>query len=360
MTCMSRNIMFAGGIPADSTEEVYSLLAEAVGDRAISWPDGENTPARLKWIGGVNKRVLTPAECFEIVDDRDVPKPAVHDEEGRHRLRIRPGATVDLRGRLPYAQDAIDSYAVFTRMKKEGTIPADTLFQVSVPGAHDVVSISFAYYEEWPVAIAAWQEALQDEYRRILEVIPADELCIQIDYCTELDHIGGAWAKLLPWVPDLPAEELFERYTSLEYIGPHLAGLSEEVRIGFHICCGTAPYYPVQPLDTIDLPVRLANAIQAASGNKVNYFHVPAMQDSGDEYFAPLADLTTGDATIYLGIEVNDGAEEMERRAASARKFLPEFGVAHYCGYMWNKEIMPGLLKDLRTGADHQADAVAG
>lgn len=360
MTCMSRNIMFAGGIPADSTEEVYSLLAEAVGDRAISWPDGENTPARLKWIGGVNKRVLTPAECFEIVDDRDVPKPAVHDEEGRHRLRIRPGATVDLRGRLPYAQDAIDSYAVFTRMKNEGKIPADTLFQVSVPGAHDVVSISFAYYEEWPVAIAAWQEALQDEYRRILEVIPADELCIQIDYCTELDHIGGAWAKLLPWVPDLTAEELFERYTSLEYIGPHLAGLPEEVRIGFHICCGTAPYYPVQPLDTIDLPVRLANAIQAASGNKVNYFHMPAMQDSGDEYFAPLADLTTGDATIYLGIEVNDGAEEMERRAASVRKFLPEFGVAHYCGYMWNKEIMPGLLKDLRTGADHQADAVAG
>lgn len=173
--------MFAGGIPADSTEEVYTLLAEAVGDRAISWPDGENTPARLKWIGGVNKRVLTPAECFEIVDDRDVPKPAVHDEEGRHRLRIRPGATVDLRGRLPYAQDAIDSYAVFSRMKKEGKIPADTLFQVSVPGAHDVVSISFAYYQEWPVAIAAWQEALQDEYRKILEVIPADELCIQID-----------------------------------------------------------------------------------------------------------------------------------------------------------------------------------
>lgn len=83
MTCMNRNIMFAGGIPADSTEEVYTLLAEAVGDRAVSWPDGENTPARLKWIGGVNKRVMTPAECFEIVDDRDVPKPAVHDEEGR-------------------------------------------------------------------------------------------------------------------------------------------------------------------------------------------------------------------------------------------------------------------------------------
>jgi hypothetical protein len=355
---MAHNIMFSGGIPADNAEGVFTLLSESVGDRAVSWPDGETTPGRAGWIGGVNARVLSPADCFEYAENPDLG----YDEDrgapdGQHQLRIRPGATVDLRGKLPYAADALESYKVFTRMKDEGKIPAGTLFQVSVPGAHDVVSISFPDVDEWPVVMKAWQEALQEEYRRILEVVPADELCIQIDFCTEMIHIGGAWAKLLEWVPDLPAEELFARYTSPEYILPHLAGLPDEVRIGFHICCGTSPYFPVQPLDDIGLPVRLANAIQAASGGAVDYFHLPSLEDSGEAFFAPLADLATGDATIYLGIEVNDGLEAMDRRAEAARKYLPDFGVAHYCGYFWNKEIMPGLLKDLAAGADHQAAA---
>ena len=56
-------------------------------------------------------------------------------------LRIRPGHAVDLRGRLPYAKDAIDSYRTFTRLREEGRIPEGVRFQVSVPGAHDVVIV---------------------------------------------------------------------------------------------------------------------------------------------------------------------------------------------------------------------------
>lgn len=174
----------------------------------------------------------------------------------------------------------------------------------------------------------------------MLEVIPAGELCIQIDYCTEMVHIGGTAAKLYAWVPDLPREELFARYTAPDYIRGHLKGLPDEVRIGFHICCGTMPSYPVQQLDDIGLPVDLANAIQKASGNAVDYFRLPAMVDSGDAYFSPLARLDAGKAEIFLGLECNDGLEGMKRRMAAARKSLPEFGVAHYCGYFWNKPVM--------------------
>lgn len=351
---MAQNVMFSGGIPADGAEGVFTLLAETVGDRALSWPDGETTPERRGWIGAVNNEVLAPAPCFEPVETT-LSLPEDHPYHSFRTLRIRPGATVDLRGRLPYAKDAIDSYRVFTELRSQGRIPAGVRFQVSVPGAHDVVSVTFPDAAEWPVVVEAWQEALQEEYRRILEVVPAEDLCVQVDYCTEMIHIGGTWAQLFDWVPEAPAEELFATYTSESYVRGHLAGLPEQVRIGFHICCGTSPSFPVQPLADISLPVRLSNALQQASGGIVDFFHLPALPDSGDAYFAPLADLSVGEATVYLGLECNDGIEEMDRRMTAARTYLPDFGVAHYCGYLWNQAIMRDLLTTLAEGADRQA-----
>lgn len=354
---MLRNVMFSGGIPADDAEGVFTLLASSIGDRALAWPDGETTPGRRGWITGVNNNVLAAAPCFEETT-RALHQPGDHRYQQWKALRIRPGADVDLRGRLPYAEDALASYAVFSRLKQEGTIPADTRFQVAIPGAHDVVSISFADTAEWPIVIAAWQQAVREDLRKICEVVPAEELCVQIDYCTEMIHIGGTWSRMIDWVPDLPAEQLEATYTSSEYLNGHLDGLPDGVRVGFHVCCGTSPSYPVQQLPDVSLPVRLANAIQRATDGRVDYFHLPAMTDSDQAYFAPLADLETGDATIYLGLECNDGIEAMDRRIAAARTVLPDFGVAHYCGYYWNKQIMPELLATLAEGADHQAAGI--
>jgi hypothetical protein len=46
----------------------------------------------------------------------------------------------------------------------------------------------------------------------------------------------------------------------------------------------------------------------------------------------------------------------MVRRATSARKFLPEFGVAHYCGYGREEPArVSELLADIVAGADRLA-----
>lgn len=348
---MAHTVLLTGGIPGDSAEEIFDLLADTLGSRAKYWPDGEITPQRRGWIGAVNAAVLAEAPCFEAVPST-LSLPQDHPYHRFKTLRIKQGVPLDLRGRLPYAEDAIASYRVFKDMQADGRIPQGIRFQCSIPGAHDVISVSFPDTRKWPQLIAAWQEAVQEEYRRILEVIPPHELCVQIDYCTEMIHIGGTWAQLFDWVPDLPRDELFALYTSPDYILGHLKGLPDAVTIGFHVCCGTSPHYPVQPLADIGLPVDLSNAIQAAAGGRVDFFHLPAMTDSGDEYFAPLARLDVGTAEVFLGLECNDGLEAMEARIASARKALPEFGVAHYCGYFWNKPVMRGLLETLARGAD--------
>lgn len=122
------------------------------------------------------------------------------------------------------------------------------------------------------------------------------------------------------------------------------------------------PAYPVQKLDDVGLPVELANAIQVASAGRIDYFHLPAMVESDEAYFAPLAHLDVGKAEIYLGLECNDGLEGMERRIKAAHASCGAFGVAHYCGYFWNKAVMPELLQTLAEGSDrnrllHQHDA---
>jgi hypothetical protein len=46
----------------------------------------------------------------------------------------------------------------------------------------------------------------------------------------------------------------------------------------------------------------------------------------------------------------------MLRRAEAARQFLPDFGVAHYCGYgRETPEKARELLTDIATGADRLA-----
>jgi hypothetical protein len=115
----------------------------------------------------------------------------------------------------------------------------------------------------------------------------------------------------------------------------------------------------VQPLDDIALPVRLSNAIHEATGGRPDYYHLPALPESDEAYFAPLKDLEIGDATLYIGLECNDGIDEMDRRMAAARTARADFGVAHYCGYFWNGPIMADLIRTLAEGADRQAATLA-
>ena len=102
-----------------------------------------------------------------------------------------------------------------------------------------------------------------------------------------------------------------------------------------------SPYFP----DPGDWPI-----VTAAWNRAVQDEH-----RSDDAYFAPLEDLAPGAAKVFLGLECNDGSDAMQRRIDAASAHLRGFGVAHYCGYLWNRAILPQLLQDLNTGAERLA-----
>jgi hypothetical protein len=59
--------------------------------------------------------------------------------------------------------------------------------------------------------------------------------------------------------------------------------------------------------------------------------HIPVLDRSDDVFFAPLKDLRLQGARVYLGAIHN--MPRFEARIATARKYLPAFGLGAYCGF---------------------------
>lgn len=84
----------------------------------------------------------------------------------------------------------------------------------------------------------------------------------------------------------------------------------------------------------MSLLVRMAN--HAHSGRPVDWLHLagPRYLRSEDDSFFPLADLSPRNARVFLGIVLPlDGLPRLQRRHATASKYLDDFGVAMYCGF---------------------------
>jgi hypothetical protein len=85
------------------------------------------------------------------------------------------------------------------------------------------------------------------------------------------------------------------------------------------------------------LLVRMANFAVANSGRPVDWLHLagPRYLRSEDRgFFRPLTDLEPGDAQVFLGIVLPiDGVPGLQRRHATASRYLSGFGVAMYCGF---------------------------
>ena len=360
----SGDILLVGSVPFDTVDEVLETCSGALGARAYALPDGE-IGARKNWIQCLPELTysknpdLTP---LRVVDPKDVKSPPSHDPElmkaTRGTYKLKDGVaetTLD----LPYAREAINSYGIYKRLREAGAVEPGIPFQVSLPCTVDATVGFFPDAADHPVVMRAYERAIQSDIAEILANIPAADLVIQWDYCSELLDIMGARKEYLDGdsgIMSLTIEDRIRKYTSAEYLAPMTEPIPETVPIGYHLCYGTWGGWPMTEVDDLSLCVELSNRLCANTPRRVDFFHLPAMRSADADFFRPLADLDIGDARVFLGIELADGVDEMMRRAAAARQFLPEFGVAHYCGYgRETPERVRELLADIATGADRLA-----
>jgi hypothetical protein len=110
-----------------------------------------------------------------------------------------------------------------------------------------------------------------------------------------------------------------------------------EVLVGYHLCYGTFPEWPMYEARDMGLLVRMANFAVANSGRTVDWLHLAGpryLRSEDRSFFRPLADLEPGDARVFLGIVLPiDGVPGLRRRHATASRYLSDFGVAMYCGF---------------------------
>jgi hypothetical protein len=350
------DVFLVGSVPvaSDDSQEVFRLCAAALGDRVFALPDGE-TGARRMWIGALGETTFSRHPDLEDAPDLGAPFGG---------FRVKSGVTsISLQGLLPYADAALASWKTFTQLRAAGEVPAGVRLQMSVPTPHAAVGGYFADVEtEWPLLMGAYRAAIVADIERVLDVIPAEDLAIQWDFCTELVDIVGADVgqrvadEVWPWNPGGSADEKLEQHTSAQYVAPLSASIPPQTLLGYHICLGTWPQAPAVPARDLTRAVQAANALVANTPRAVDFLHLPSVRDADREFFAPLADLDVASARVFIGVESKDGREALVRRAGAAREFLPSFGVSHYCGYGRDLEDeMPDLLSVLRDGADELA-----
>jgi hypothetical protein len=332
-------VHFVGSVPLPDSETVFRTLASAVGPHLARIPDGE-TGIRKTWIRFLQD-VLAEHPAIEFA--KDAPPFRFVQWDGKlvreiPRLRIKPGATPDAAGfKTGYADMAIESWMVFERLQRAGTIPAGVKFQVCLP-----TPIAPTYNNivpsDRPRLLPPLTQHFIGEVRTIASALPADKIAIQWDVCQEV----LAWEN---YYEPGPVDFRTETIAVLTEIGDAVpAGID----LGYHLCYGSpADEHMVQPKDT-GIMVEMTNAIAAGVKRPIQFFHLPVPKGrSDDAYFAPLEKLKLKSGTqLYLGlVHYNDAAGDAARLAA-ARRHVRVDGVATECGMARGDPArLPDLLK---------------
>ena len=211
-----------GSVPLENVEAVMTPLIDALGQHIERLPDGE-LGNRAIWIAW-QRAVFNKLEGkFEDID----PNPGAYVQ--RPRLRAKEGVTAtDINlGPLGYAEAAIESYAVFKRLKADGKIPAHVRFQVGLPAPQEP---ALGHFEPDSHALMGpvYEKALMGELKQILDAIPHNELAIQWEIVYQIAILEDAYETIMtdPWT-EIPA-----RSAAL------VDAVLEPVQVGFHFCYG--------------------------------------------------------------------------------------------------------------------------
>lgn len=320
-------LLLVGSLPADTTESAFRAGAEIFRHLVFALPDGE-TGARRAWVGYERERLCKPNPDFELVQATGSPSGIPRHAYEAPIFRIRAGAKEIHWNSWPRIDEAIASYGVFAELRKAGVIPQNLRFQIGLPfpsSALNALKDNFA--RDYPPAARAFEELVQRELKRLTGAIPPRDLAIQWDVCYEVLDVEG----VIAWM----GEGAWERFTGpVTRLARHIP---EETLVGYHLCYGTFPDWPMYEARDMAPLVRMANFAIAHSGRTVDWVHMAGpkyLRSEDASFFAPLADLKPEGARVFLGIVLPvDGAAGLKRRHATASKYLKDFGVALYCGF---------------------------
>jgi hypothetical protein len=346
-------VHLVGSVPMADAESVFRAVGGALGPHLRRIPDGE-TGERRRWIFFQNLMLRSHPDMEE---DPTVPPFALRQWDGkllremtllRFRAGVDPGRVEFETG---YATAARESYRVFTRLQTAGAVPARVRFQVCLP-----TPMASGYMYVSPHArdayLPVYERALRRALDEIVAAVPAAQLSIQWDVCQEvLVHEG--------FFPDRPADYAARIEAELARLGD---AVPAGVEMGYHLCYGSpADEHLVMPRD-LGILAEMARGIRRSLRRRLDFLHLPVPKDRIDaEYFRPLERLDGYETTaLYLGLIHHEDHDGDLARIATARRFVPAFGVASECGWgRTDPQRVPALLESHRLAAERLAASVS-
>jgi len=323
----TKGVHLVGSIPLADAETVFLTVSRALGPHLVRIPDGE-TGARKNWIAW-QYGVLSATPGVEPVDTSD------RGYLRRQLVRLSGDARAVQFGSLGYADAALASFASFDQLQRDGHLPSELRFQVSLPTPLAPISV-FVEPAARAIVEPAYEQALLGELRRIVDGIDHDRLAIQWDVAVELGHLEGVW----------PAHFADLRAGIMDRLGRIGAAVPTDIQLGYHLCYGDFGHRHFTTPKNAALLVRLANALLHLD-RPLAWIHMPVPIDwTSAAAFAPLAKLALPAQTqLYLGVvHVADGIDGTRRRMHLAAEFVPRFGIATECG--WGRRD-PGSIEAL-------------
>jgi hypothetical protein len=327
-------VHFNGSVNLPDTETVMREISSRIPVGVRRMTDGE-TGDRGYWILFQIRKFLQMPE-FEPVTTAGQAYETSDDAPQMPQLRLAEGASADTIEwpDLGYADAYADSFEVFDRLQREGTIPAGVRFQVQYPTP--LASMAGTIVPEDQLAVAAsYERALFADLDTLLDRLPHDRCAVQWDVAVEFGLLEGAMGpgSAMPFDQVTPA------------LARCVDRVPADIPVGLHLCYGDYGHQHFKQPDSLQLQVDLINTVAAAAHRPVSWtsFTVPqARRDAG--YFAPLRDLAAGpDTELYFALvpyhpdDQPDGTTSDQIRHIDAALRLSsagprEWGICTECG----------------------------
>ena len=327
------SVHFNGSVNLPDAETVMREISSRIPVGVRRMTDGE-TGERGYWILFQIQKFLRMPE-FESVTIGQAYETSP-DAPQMPQLRFAEGASAD-RIEWPdlgYADAYAESFGIFDRLQRGGTIPAGVRFQVQYPTPLASTAGTIVP-DDLPAVAASYERALFADLDTLLDRLPHDRCAVQWDVAVEFGLLEGAMG---------PGSAM-----PIDRITPALVRCVDrvpaDVPVGLHLCYGDYGHQHFKQPESVQLQVDLVNAVAAAARRPLNWasFTVPqARNDAG--YFAPLRGLTAGQETElcfalvpYHPDDQPDGTAADQARHIDAALGLSaagqrEWGICSECG----------------------------
>ena len=332
------HVHFNGSMNLPDTETVMREIVSRIpiGPRRI--PDGE-TGERGNWIAFQLQKFLESPFFVPALgaDDRSDP---YQMEQVRLAAGVEP---TDVTWPDPgYADAYLDSYATFTRLRREGVIPESVRFQMQYPTPFASIS-AHVVAEQRESLLGSYSQAIFDDLRLLLARVPPHDAALQWDVAVEFRRlVTGKTGR---------DSRLFDAIVAgLVRCVDQVPG---DIPAGLHLCYGDYRHQHFKEPESLALQVSVLMAVTAAASRPVSFVSFTVPQYRRDEsYFAPLTALAAdADMELNFGLvpyhpaDQPAGTTEEQIRLIDAALGGRAWGICTECGMgRAGREEITGLL----------------